>query len=41
MSTPLILRLKEKIDKLTPNVLWKGETGDVTTITLNEDISNY
>lgn len=41
MSAPLILKLKEQLEKLTPQILWEGETGDVTTITLQDDISNY
>lgn len=41
MGAPLILKLKEQLEKLTPHILWEGEAGDVTTITLSEDISNY
>ena len=41
MSEPLILTLKKKIDLLIPEVLWTGDTYDVSTITLSKNINNF
>lgn len=42
MSAPFILKLDEQVKKLTPIVLWEGDTNDTdNNVVLSDDISNY
>ena len=36
-----ITKLEELIEKITPITLWTGDTNDVSTITLSDNVSNY
>lgn len=44
MNDPKILKLEKRIrelEKLIPNVLWEGDTNDVSQINLSDSIENY
>ena len=41
MSKPLILELKEELEKLEGKALYEDETGTTGNITLNDSIENY